>query len=124
MPLVIDICPGKLVIVALLVVGGASQRSQFLFRFAIITLSDVSISQADSYRVIRSAQIFGFGEVTFGQIKVMSCQENVGGFDKIICGDRRSFANARLSKGQRYFLLGIGKLALADKEFCELNAHV
>src|SRR5207302_4563428 len=63
MPLSVDICPGKLVVIALLVVGGVSQRSQLLFRFAVIALCDVSIGQADGYRVVRSAQIFCLGEI-------------------------------------------------------------
>src|SRR5579872_1133568 len=52
MPLGINIGPGKLIVIALLVIIGLAQRRQFLSSGAIVALGEVSVSQPDSDRVI------------------------------------------------------------------------
>ena len=124
MALGVDIGPGQLVVVALLEVRRITHRRQFLRGPAVVALGDVGVRQADGHRIVGRAQVFGLGEIALCQIKIVRCQEDVRGFHQVVGRDRRSFANARFGKCQRYFLLGVGKLAFVDKQLGELHAHV
>ena len=124
MPLVIDVGPGKLIIVILFVIGGIAERGQGLFCATVIAFGDISVGQSDGYRVIRRPHVFGFGVITLGQVKIMSADEDVGGLDQVIGSNRLGFTDARFSKSQRDLLLGIFKFAFVHKELGEFQAHV
>ncbi len=83
----IDVGPGKLIVVALLVFRRIAQRGQNLLRLAVVTLSNVGVSQSDGDRVIGGSQVFGFGKITPGKIEIVGGEKDIGGFNKIVRGD-------------------------------------
>ena len=52
MPLVINVGPGKLVIVTLLIISGIAQRGQRLRGVTVFAFSNVGICQADGYGIV------------------------------------------------------------------------